>query len=276
MNRHGTFTLLVGALLLAGCARQEPSRSARRPIHLFEFRRLPEVTDHQRELVTTKFHLLERAETCSDMGLSQEQSNAVRRVYETPYEQIPGLTEFRAQQKAARQKADLTQQERASLNFATGRGMGRIWAQFSTQQLQAILSPRQGERLEQLVLQARGPLMLVIDTNLAAALKLSPEQMQRMRDVQRLADEKMDPVFHEFLRGFLAPFSANETAATREREMSALIPRLRRMIGKRDKSILRILTPEQNDQFKARQGSPLSIQWDPWDCLKGPFEKEDS
>jgi hypothetical protein len=276
MNRHGTFTLLLGALLLAGCARQEPSRSARRPIDFFEIGRLSETTDPQTELVRTKFRLLERAEVCSDMGLSQEQSNAVRRVYETPYEQIPGLTEFRAQQKAARQKAGLTQQDRASLNFATGRGMGRIWAQFSTQQLQAILSPRQGERLEQLVLQARGPLMLVIDTNLAAALKLSAEQMQRMRDVVRLADEKIIPVFQKFGRGFWAGYSANETEATREREMGVLIPRLRRMIGERDKSILRILTPVQNDQFKARQGNPLPIQWDPWGFLNEPFEKENS
>jgi hypothetical protein len=276
MNRHGTFALLVSALLLAGCARQEPSRSARRPIDFFEIDRLSEVTDPETELVRTKFRLLERAETCSDMGLSQEQSNAVRRVYETPYAQIPGMTEFRAQQKAARQKAGLTQQERASLNFATGRGMGRIWAQFSTQQLLAILLPQQGERLEQLLLQARGPLMLVIDTNLAAALKLSPEQMQRMRDVVRQADEKIIPVFRKFGRGFWAGYSANETEATRTRKMSALIPRLRRMIGERDKSILRILTAEQNDQLKARQGNLLPIQWDPWDFMKEPFEKENS
>jgi len=95
MNRHGAITLLVGALLLGCCGAQEPGQSARRPIDRFEIGRLSEVSDTQTELVTTRFRLLERAEVCFDMKLSQEQSNAVRRVCATPWEQIPGLTEFR-------------------------------------------------------------------------------------------------------------------------------------------------------------------------------------
>lgn len=276
MNRHGTFTLLVAALLLAGCATQEPSRSARRPIDFFEIGKLSDVTDPQTELVTTKFRLLERAEVCSDMGLSQEQSNAVRRVCETTWEQIPGLTEFRAQQKSARQKADLTEEERASLNRASSRGIGRITAQFRTQQIRAILSPQQVERLEQLVLQARGPLMLVIDTNLAAALKIRPEQMQRMRDAVRQADEKMIPALQQFGRGFWAGYSANETADTRTREMNAQIPRLRRIVEERDEALTRVLTPEQQSRLKAQEGKPLPIEWDPWEFMKQPFEKTNS
>lgn len=276
MNRHGTFTLLVAALLLAGCAAQEPSRSARRPIDFFEIGRLSDVTDPQTELVTTKFRLLERAEVCSDMGLSQEQSNAVRKVYETPWEQIPGLTEFRAQQKAARQQAALTQEERASLNRASSRGIGRITAEFRTQQIQAILSPQQVERLEQLVLQARGPLMLVIDTNLAAALKLRPDQMQRMHDAVQQADEKMLPALQKFGRGFWAGYSANETADTRTRKMNALILRLRRMVEERDEALTRVLTPEQQSQLKAQEGKLLPIEWDPWEFMKEPFEKTNS
>jgi len=276
MNRHGTFTLLVAALLLAGCAAQEPSRSARRPIDFFEIGKLSDVTDPQTELVTTKFRLLERAEVCSDMGLSQEQSNAVRRVYETPWEQIPGLTEFRAQQKSARQKADLTEEERASLNRASSRGIGRITAEFRTQQIQAHLLPQQVDRLEQLVLQARGPLILVIDTNLTVVLRLSPEQMQRMRDVVRQADEKMIPALQKFGRGFWAGYSANETADTRTREMNALIPRLRRMVEERDEALTRVLTPEQQRRLKAQEGKPLPIEWDPWEFMKQPFEKTNS
>jgi hypothetical protein len=276
MNRHGALTLLVGALLLVDCSAQEPSRSARRCIDLFEIGRLSDATDPQTELVTTKFRLLERVEVCSDMGLSQEQSNAVRRIYETPWEQIPGLTEFRALQKAARQKADLTQEERASLNRASSRGIGRISAQFRAQQIRLILSPQQVERLEELVLQARGSVLIVIDTNLAAALKLGPEQMQRMRDAMGQADEKMIPAFQQFGRGFLAGYSANETADTRTREMKAQIPKLRRMVEERDEALKRVLTPEQQSRLKAQEGKPLPIEWDPWEFMKPPFEKANS
>ena len=151
--------------------------------------------------------------------------------------------------------------------------MGRITAQFWTQEIRGILSPQQVQRLQQLLLQARGPIMLVIDTNLAAALKLTPEQAQRMRDAVKQADEKMIPAFQQFGRGFLAGFSANETAETRKRGMEAQIPRLRRMVAERDEALTRVLTPEQQSRLKAREGKPLPIEWDPWEFINEPFEK---
>ena len=273
MNRRRAFTLLASALLLSGCAAQETNRTARRLVDSFEIARLSDVSEPQTELVTTRFRLLERAEVCSDLGLSQGQSNAVHRVFETPWEQVPGLAEFRAQQKASRQEPGLSEEKRVSLNLASSRGRGRIIAQFRSQQLRAILAPQQVERLEQLTLQARGPAMLAVDTNLASTLKLSSEQMRRMHDVVRQADEKITPVLQKFGRGFWAGYPANETDATRTQEMNALIPQLEQMIGERDQSILRILTPEQNAQFKARQGTRLLIQWDPRDFMREPFEK---
>jgi hypothetical protein len=276
MNRHGATTLLGVFLLLAGCAAQEPGRTARRPIDRFEIDRLSEVSDTETELVTTKFLLLERVEVCSDLKLSQEQSNAVRKAYATPWEKIPGMTEFRAQQKAAKQKSGLTAGEREALILASSRGIGKIAAEFHAQQVQAILSTQQIDRLEQLMLQARGPLMLVIDTNLATTLKLPPEALQRMRDAAKQADDKIIPGLQRFGRDFWAGYSPNETEATRTREMNALLPQLQQMIGERDQNLLRILTSEQKDQFKARQGIPLPIQWDPWDFMRQPFEKKNS
>ena len=250
MNRHAAITLLVGALLLGCCGAQEPGQTARRPIDRFEIGRLSEVSDTQTELVTTRFRLLERAEVCSDMKLSQEQSNAVRRVCATPWEQIPGLTEFRAQQKAARQKSGLTEEDGQSLNLTSAHGIARIAAQFRAQQVRAILSTQQVVRLEQLMLQARGPLMLVIDTNLATALKLAPEALQRMRDAANQADEKIVPGLQKLGRGFWAGYSANETEVTRAREMNTLIPHLQQMIGERDQSLLRILTPNKRSNSR--------------------------
>jgi hypothetical protein len=276
MKSHARLGLLVGTLLLAGCGARQPAPSARQPIDFFEIAKLMEITDPQTELVRTEFRLLERTEVGADLWLSQEQSNAVRSVYGTPWDQVPGSSEFLAQQKAAKQEASLTKEQRIYLNQASSRGRGRIIAQFRTQQLQAILLPRQLERLGQLVLQTRGPLMLVVDTNLPVGLKLSPEQMKRIRDVVRQADEKIPPLLQRFGRGFWADPSANEMQETRIREMNALIPRLRRMIRVRDKSILQILTLEQNDQFEARQGTLLPLEWDPWDFMREPFEKKNS
>jgi hypothetical protein len=84
-----------------------------------------------------------------------------------------------------------------------------------------------------------------------------------MRDVVKQANEKIVPGLQKFGRGFWAGYSANETEATRTREMNALIPRLQQKIGERDQRILKLLTPEQNDHFKARQGIPCPFSGTP-------------
>jgi hypothetical protein len=276
MNLRAIFTLTMCGILLAGCQTLEKTPSARRYVDFFEIDRISPATDPETELVKTQFRVLERPEAQADMGLSQEQMTSVQVAYQAPADQIPGLTEFIAQRRSAKQRSDLTKEERTAQNFETSRQMGQITAKFHTQKLQRILTPRQWDRLNQIVLQVRGPVLLVVDAESASALGIDTGQTEQMREVVRTTDQEMIPTLQKFGRGFISGYSQNETEQDRTREMNELIPQLEQMMRRRDDRILQILTAQQREKFTMRQGKPLSISWDPSDFLRELFEKRDS
>jgi hypothetical protein len=236
-------------------------QSARRYIDFFEIDRVSPATEPQTEIVKTQFRVLERSEAQVDMGLSQEQIASLKKAYQAPADQIPGLQEFIAQRRASK-KPDLTQEERASGNLETSRQMGRITVRYQSQELQHILTLAQQARLKQIVLQVRGPVLLVLDTNLASAVGIDSHQMDQIREVVSKADREMIPLFQKFGRGFISGYGANETEQDRTRELNEIIPRLQQMVRQRDDAILQVLTARQIEQFRTLQGKRLSIQWD--------------
>lgn len=275
MNLKAMLTLTACAMLLASAQAQNTNPSARRYVDFYEIDRASPATDPQTEIVKTQFRVLERAEAQADMGLSQEQITSLRKAYQAPSAQIPGLQEFIAQRRAPN-KPDLTPEERASRNLETSRQMGRITARYQSQELQHILTLSQQARLRQIVLQVRGPVLLVLDTNLASEVGVDSHQMDEMREVVSKADREMIPLFQKFGRGFISGYSANETEQDRTREMNKLIPRLQQTVRQRDDGILRILTAQQAEHFRNLQGKSLSIQWDAGEFMRLPFEKKDS
>jgi len=275
MNLKAILTLTGCAMLLTVCQAQSTNRPARRYVDFFEIDRVSPATDPQTEIVKTQFRVLERPEAQVDMGLSQEQIASLKKVYQAPSEQIPGLQEFISQQRASK-KADLTPEERASRNLETFRQMGKITARYQSQELRDILTLAQQGRLKQIVLQVRGPVLLVLDTNLSSEMGVDSHQMDEMRAVVSKADREMIPLFQKFGRGFISGYAANETEQTRTREMNGLIPRLQQMVRQRDDGILRILTAQQAEHFRTLQGKLLSIQWEAGEFMRLPFEKKNS
>jgi hypothetical protein len=276
MDLRAIFTLTACGILLAGCQAPEKSQSARRYIDFFEIGRVSPATDPQTETLKTRFRVLERPEAQADLGLSQEQIASVLKAYQAPSDQIPGLKEFIAQRRAAKQRTDLTEEERKAQNLESSRQIGKITTEFHTQELQRILTSPQKDRLNQIVLQVRGPVLLVVDAESASALGIDTGQMEQMREVVRTTDQEMIPTLQKFGRGFISGYSQNETEQDRTREMNELIPQLEQMMRRRDDRILQILTAQQRERFKMRQGKPLSIPWDSGDFLREPFEKRDS
>jgi hypothetical protein len=134
----------------------------------------------------------------------------------------------------------------------------------------------QQARLRQIVFQVRGPVLVVLDTNLASELGVDSRQLDEMRAVVSKADREMIPLFQKYGRGFISGYSANETEQDRTREMNELIPHLQQMVRERDDGILRILTAQQTEHFRNLQGKPLSIQWDAREFMRLPFEKKNS
>ena len=275
MNLKAILTLIGCAVLLTVCQAQSTNQSARRYIDFFEIDRVSPATDPQTEIVKTQFRVLERPEAQADMGLSQEQITSLKKAYQAPEDQIPGLQEFIAQRRASK-KTDLTPEERASRNLETSRQMGRITARYQSQELQHTLTLSQQARLRQIVLQVRGPVLLVLDTNLASEVGVDAHQMDEMRAAVSKADREMIPLFQKFGRDFISGYAANETEQSRTREMNELIPRLQQMVRQRDDGILQILTAQEAEHFRSLQGKLLSIQWDAGELMRLPFEKKDS
>lgn len=273
MNHKTLSALIACGILLAGCQPHETSPSARRYIDFFEIDRISDITDPQSALVTVQFRVLERPEVQADLALSKEQALSLQKAYNTAMDQIPGMDEFKAQRKAAKQKTGLTKEESISQNLESSRQIKKITSQFRTRELQRILTPTQRDRLHQIVLQVRGPLLLLLDAELASALEINSDQTRRMREVADKADVELIPRLQKFGRGFISGYGQNETQQKRTNEMGSLIPKLTEMIKQRDRRILQILTARQIDQFKTRQGKPLKLDWDSWDFLQEPFDK---
>jgi len=274
MKQKRILTILAVTSALAGCNPTSPGPSARLYLDMFEIERYAPHAEPQTSLMTTRFRLLERSEVQSDLGLSQQQVTAIRKAYKTPWKEIPGLSDFIAEQKEKKQ--GLSEEERKAANLESSRGISRRTADFHSHKLSEILTPQQHERLDQLLIQAHGPVTIMVLTNLASPLAITPEQMQNLIAQVHEADRDIIPDLQKFGRGFISGYGPGETEQTREREMEKLINRLRRLIGKRDHRILEALSTDQREKFSALQGKPLRIEWSPWDLMKTPFEKEDS
>jgi hypothetical protein len=224
--------------------------------------------------MTTRFRLLERPEVRADLGLSNDQMHAIRTAYKTPWKEIPGFGNFIAEQKE--KKAALSEDDRKTANLESSRGISRRTADFHGQKLSEILTPRQHERLGQLLIQARGPVMIMVQTNLACALAITSEQMTNLTARVHEADRDIIPDLQRFGRGFISGYGPGESEKTREREMKELIHRLLRLISARDNQILESLSDDQRRKWFDLQGKPLHIEWRPLDLMRTPFENEAS
>ncbi|MCK9555925.1 hypothetical protein M0R36_08965 [bacterium] len=274
MNEKRIAIILLAASVLAGCKATTPGPTARLYLDMFEIERYAPHADPQASLMTTRFRLLERPEVQADLGLSQDQMHAIRTAYKTPWKEIPGLSDFIAEQKE--KKAGLSEDDRKAANLESSRGISRRTAEFHGQKLNDILTPQQHERLDQLLIQAHGPVLILVQTNLASALAITPEQMKELTAQVHEADREIIPDLQKFGRGFISGYGPGEDEKTREREMKELITRLRRLITVRDNRILELLSDDQRREWPALQGKSLQIDWSPWDLMKTPFEKEDS
>jgi hypothetical protein len=272
MNEKRIAIILLAASVLAGCKAETPEPSARLYLDMFEIERYAPHADPQASLMTTRFRLLERSEVQTDLGLSAGQTDAIQAVYKTPWKEIQGFSDFIAAQKEKKQ--DLPEDKLVAHNIESGLGIQRLTADFHGRKLSEILTSRQQERLDQVLIQAHGPVLVMVQTNLASVLAITPEQMKELTAQVHEADREIIPDLQKFGRGFISGYGPGETEETREREMKELVTGLRRLINERDDKILEALSEHQRRKWFDLQGKPLKIEWSPWELMKTPFEKK--
>jgi hypothetical protein len=262
----------LALLFVAACRNDGESPSARRYLDMFEIDRVFPHTDPRSDLIMTRYRLLERPEVQANLKLSPDQVRGVRNAYTASWAQIPGLSDFVAGQR--KKMTGLSEDARKLCILEQSRGIDRITADFFRDKLSELLSRKQQERLDQLVIQVHGPVIIAVDGRIATQLGIGSQQMERIKSLLSKTDRDIVPALQRFGRGFIAGYSVGETAEAREREQTELIARLPKMICQRDSAILDILTDGQQKAFRNLQGQPLQVEWNPWELLRIPFSEE--
>ena len=244
----------------------QPAYTARRYIDMFELDRSP------KDFLSDRYRLLAQAVVQTELKLSPTQAAAIEKAWNTPEKEIPGLTEFIAGYRKDRDRPNLTKRERTVLNTEAIRGITKLCDDFHQQKLREILEPKQRQCLDELLIQMRGPILIVVDPRLASRLGIGSDQITAIKGVVSETDKQFIPSLKKFGRGFISGYGPNESEQDRDREMKGLIDRLGRLIKNRDERILQLLTEEQAKRWKALQGTPVPILWNPWEFLLEPFD----
>jgi len=222
--------------------------------------------------VRDQYRLLTQGVVQAELKVSAKQAVALEKAWNTPGKETPGLAEFIASHRKNRDRPNLTEQERLALNAEVSRGIARLCDELLQQKLREILEPKQRQRLDELLIQMRGPVLIVVDPRLASRLDIRSDQMTTIKGVVSETDKQFIPSLKKFGRGFISGFGPSESEQDRDREMKELIDRLGRLIKDRDDRILQLLTEEQAQRWKALQGTPIQIRWNPWEFLLEPFD----
>jgi hypothetical protein len=143
--------------------------------------------------------------------------------------------------------------------------MGRIISLFHEQKLQEILTQRQRARLDELIIQMRGPILLALLDPLAVQVELDATERAAVAQLLRVGVAEIAPR----VKGLAQVL---ERSGAESAEGIARAASLRRVLQKRDAAILAALRPQQRALFEKLQGRPLPLSWDAAKLLGLPFK----
>lgn len=240
-------TLLPVALLLllTGCATISGPRSARHYVDTFED-----------DLIAHKFTLLGRKEVQKDLHIDENQLREIESTYRTPPLTMPGGQDICA----------ITNRDEKMKQFRI------VTETYHQSRLDTILTPTQTKRLQELLIQMRGPAIISFDPTIRNELNFTSDQTRRMDRIMAYSSDDLRVCVSRYGRLFLCESRRSQTEPEQRREMNALVCVIEEIIKGRDEDILSVLTKDQRVQFDQMQGKPLAIRWSRHDLLYGPFQ----
>ena len=258
-----TLLLLFACCLLVAttaCSTDAPSKiaSARRYLDVFEFDRL------QTDLIHSKFVLLDIPVVCDHLGISSQQVARVHALFRTPMKNIPGVSDLLQERKAL----EVPEADRKTVAERHRTALQHLISNYHEAELTRILDARQASRLSELLVQMRGPVLLLY-APWKADIRLSDEQVLRIEATVGAADKTIQPMLAQYGRSFISGVHGDQS-----REEIAEC--LRVLLQERDTAILVHLTDEQRESFLSLQGARISIEWKAEDMLKEPFQNDPS
>jgi hypothetical protein len=217
------------------------------------------------------FFLIDRREVRKDLALTTDQVGKLRLAWQRSPKDIPGFREFTASVKKLMVDPMLSDPDRQKLVELYVPASAIFMSTYERKELSQTLSAKQMQRLRELLIQMRGPMILVEDSALARAVHLSDEQLAEMKDTVKSDEATLATFRRRMGRQMVAGLSAGETIQNREKEVIMLCGVVRALESQRDYDLLSSLKPEQKSLWVKLGGNPLSIDWPLESPLQDPF-----
>jgi hypothetical protein len=240
--------------------------NARLYLDMFEIDRYASHADVSADLMKTRFRLLEKPVVQADLELTADQVKAIELLHDTTWDDMPGVNDLIEQHKATFDAAGRKGRRREGF-----REVVRAVAAYQQEKLDEILSGQQQGRLEQILLQTHGPVLIVVQGYRSEELALSSEQEEQITFAVHFADAEFVPLLQELGRGFVSGFMPGETQESRTKSLDRMASRIKELIRGRDEGILDQLSSTQLNELRQMQGAPLALEWGRWGTMDKVF-----
>lgn len=254
------YTVLICWLIFAISA---TAQSARHFLDLYE-------NDFSRD----RFRLLDRFEVQRDLALTTNQIAALSKCWHAGKDEVPGLPEWTRARHEELSQIDSNDHRRVEIIQRHNKEYFAILATHQSNSVAEILTSNQTLRLTQLLVQMRGPIIIIFDRGIQETLQITPHQEENIRRSLNY----YSPTFSEMIRRYgrqQVNGIVRDTREEREQELDALTLAITALLKDRDRDILLNLSEEQRETFSTLEGKPLAIDWPKHDMVFGDIFREE-
>jgi hypothetical protein len=197
------------------------------------------------------YNVLGKPRVRRELRLTSAQLAELKALDNLDTKDVPGLTNLVAQAKTAD----------PATRPAIRAEEQKLWDAFCLGSVSNILTGAQRKRLQQIIWQVDGIRSMDRDPRVAAALALTDEQLEDVKEVNALFDPIVDPLRHRLGRQMIAGVGGDETMRGREEQVVALAKALIILEKERDRDLYGILSPNQRELWRRLLGKAIRLQW---------------
>jgi hypothetical protein len=219
------------------------------------------------------FLLLERKEVQKELGMSTEQTARVTRICHASDQDVPGLLELMAQYRKRQSDSTISTSDQEKPRESFKSDVKNCIDAYQRKELSATLSANQRQRLSELVMQMRGPIVFLEET-VSSRLQLSSQQKEEMKATVKDYDGELKWLQGRYGRQQIKGIHKYESLADRQEELQALFVVIRAIERERDANLLVELTAEQATSWATIRGRLFPIAWPPTSVSDFPFGEQ--
>ena len=221
--------------------------------------------------VVCKYFLLSTKHVQQRLKLTRPQLQALEAATLSPPASIPSIILLRRSQSELLREA-VTDEERLKIRSAGNEKASMLIGQHWAAKLRDILSSVQIGNLDGILLQMRGPCMILEDTNISGRLDLSEEQTKELSKAASRYWELLSSLRQRLLGLQIQPIR-KRTETDVDSEVKCLLRVIKEIEKDRDSAIWGALDTEKRRSWTVMCGEPLNIHWEPQYFGTVPFGK---